>query len=164
MTIKQVQAVINAVEDVLGEDFVAGETNALEVLTKEQKSAVQEIVLNGVLNGSVTFSKSTDDVEEVKRYVNGMVDNHLRRSKVLNGGTTYKSSGKGSKKDPQLRELNKLLNTLEPGTEKYNQVQQHISARQTQIQAERTQRQAAQVRASIDTSVLPENLANMLGS
>jgi hypothetical protein len=162
MSVKQVQAVIDAVTNVLGDDFTPSATDVLSVITKEQKSDVRQAVLDGILNGTVVYNGDTSDTAAVKRYVNGMVDNHLRKSRILNGGSTYKPSATGSKRDPQLRELNKLLKTVEPGTDNYAKVQQHIATRTAQIQAEKTQKHAADIRASIDTSVLPDNLASML--
>lgn len=162
MQIKQVDAVINAVTAVLGSDFIPNTTNVLNVITKEQKEEIRKTVLNDILNGNVIFNKSTVDLTAVKRYVNGMIDNHLRKSKILNGGSTYKPSRKGSKRDPQLRELNKLLKTFEPGSDNYNNVQASINARNNQIIIEKNQKQIANVRASIDTSILPDNLASML--
>ena len=162
MSTKQVQAVISAVTSVLGDDFTPSETNVLGVITKDQKAEVRQLVLEGILNGEVEYNKDLSDEAAVKRYVNGMVDNHLRKSKILNGGNTYKPSSSGSKRDPQLRELNKLLKTFEPGTENFSKVQQHIAARTQQIQTEKSQQQVANVRASIDTSVLPDSLASML--
>ena len=162
MSLKQVQAVINAVTDVLGDDFTPSSTNVLSVITKEQKASVREAVFNGIVDGEVVYNGDVSDETALRRYVNGMVDNHLRKSKVLNGGNTYKSTGGGSKRDPKLRELNKMLKTFEPGTENYVQVQQHINARTQQLQAEKSQKQAANARAAVDTSILPSNLANML--
>jgi hypothetical protein len=162
MSTKQVQAVISAVTSVLGDDFTPSETNVLGVITKDQKTEVRQLVLEGILNGDVAFNGDITDEAAVKRYGNGMVDNHLRKSKILNGGSTYKPSGTGSKRDPQLRELNKLLKTFEPGSDNFSKVQQHIAARTEQIQTEKSQQQVANVRASIDTSVLPDSLASML--
>ena len=162
MSTKQVQAVINAVTTVLGSEFTPSSTNVLNVITKEQKAEVRENVFNGILSGDVVYNGDTSDETAVKRYVNGMVDNHLRKSKILNGGSTYKPSGNGTKRDPQLRELGKLLKTFEPGTEMYANVEQSISTRTTQLHTEKSQQQVANVRASIDTSVLPDNLASML--
>lgn len=164
MSLKQVQAVINAVTDVLGDDFTPSSTNVLSVITKEQKASVREAVFAGIISGEVEYNKDTTDETAVRRYVNGMVDNHLRKSRILNGGNTYKPTGTGSKRDPQLRELNKLLKTFEPGTDNHNKVLQHIDTRTQQIVAEKTQKQAASARASIDTSILPDNLASMLNA
>jgi len=162
MSTKQVQAVINAVTAVLGDQFIPNSTSVLSSITKEQKEEIREAVLNGVFSGEVVYNGSTVDAAAVKRYVNGMVDNHLRKSKILNGGSTYKPSGKGSKRDPQLRELSKLLKTFEPGSDNYANVQTSISTRNSQLLAEKNQKSVANVRASIDTSVLPDNLAAML--
>lgn len=142
MPLKQVQAVIDAVADVLGDDFTPNSTDVLSVITRKQKALVREQVFTGIMTGEVEYNKDVTDGAAVLRYVNGMVDNHLRRSRVLNGGNTYRPSNSESRRDPQLRELNKLLSTFKPGTDKYIQVQQHISGRASQLEAQKAQKQA----------------------
>lgn len=161
---KQVQAVVNAVSEVLGDDFTQESTVVGEVITPEQKAEVREIVLNGILNGDVAFKGSLEDEALVKRYVSGMVDNHFRKSRLLNGGSVYKPSATGTKRDPQLKELNKLLKTLSPGTEDYTKVQEHIEVRTSQLAEERAAKSIANSRAQIDTSVLPSHLTDMLNA
>jgi hypothetical protein len=162
MTTKQVSAVVNAVTEVLGDDFAPGTTVVSEIITDEQKEQVREIVFNGIMDGSVTFKGSTDDADAVRRYVNGMVDNHFRKSKALNGSKSYAPSSTGSKRDPQLKELGKLLKTFEPGTENYLKVQGHMEQRSAQLQAERGARATSAVRESINKDILPEHLAHMV--
>lgn len=163
MTTKQVSAVVNAVAEVLGDDFAPGTTVVSDIITPEQKEQVRDIVFNGIISGDVAFKGSTEDSDAVRRYVNGMVDNHFRKSKALNGGNTYKATGTGAKRDPQLKELTKLLKTFEPGTENYSKVQGHIEQRAAQLQAEKGARSAAAVRETINTDILPEHLAHMVG-
>ena len=160
--IKQVQAVVNAVNEILGDSFTEGETNVAEIISKDQKAEVREIVLNGILNGEVAFKGNLDDTPAVRRYVNGMVDNHFRKSRLLNGGSVYKPSSTGSKRDPQLKELNKLLKTLPEGSDDFNRVRSHIEKRTAEISKEREARSLANTRQNIDTSVLPPNLAEMV--
>ena len=164
MSVKQVEAVINAVTVVLGGDFQPGATVVADVITPDQKEEVREIVLKGVLEGEVAFKGDLTDEAAVRRYVNGMVDNHLRKSRQLNGGSTYKASSTGARRDPQLKELNKLLKTLSPGSEDYAKVNQHIASRLAEIKQAKQEGQAASIRASIDTSVLPSHLAEMLNN
>lgn len=161
---KQVQAVVSAVSEVLGDSFIQGSTKVTDIITTEQKTLVRENVFQGILNGNVTFNGSLEDHDTVRRYVNGMVDNHFRKSRLLNGGSTYAPTGEGTKRDPQLRELNRLLGTLEIGSDDHIKVQEHIDARSAQLVQERAAKSAANSRASIDTSVLPSNLAELINS
>jgi chromosome segregation ATPase len=161
---KQVQAVVSAVSEVLGDSFIEGSTRVTDIITTEQKTLVRENVFQGILSGNVTFNGSLEDHSAIQRYVNGMVDNHFRKSRLLNGGSTYTPSGEGTKRDPQLRELNRLLSTLEVGTDDHLKVQEHITARSAQLQQERAAKTAANSRASIDVSVLPSHLAELISS
>jgi hypothetical protein len=45
----------------------------------------------------VEYKKPTADATVVRRYVNGMVDNHLRKAKELNGGTKYTIQNPGTR-------------------------------------------------------------------
>lgn len=161
---KQVEAVVSAVSTVLGDSFTESETVVSDVITPDQKEEVRDIVFDGIVNGDIDFKGDTSDPTAVKRYVNGMVDNHFRKSRLLNGGNVYKPSSSGTKRDPQLRELNRLLKTLPAGSEDAKKVQKHIQLRTEQIKEERAAKSIANTRAQIDTSILPDNLADMLNS
>lgn len=87
--VSQKQAVISAVANELGSSFVSGQTNVRELLTDAQIDSIRSTVLEGVLSGSVTFGKDLTDVKAVKRYINGMIDNHIRKARELNGGNKY---------------------------------------------------------------------------
>lgn len=87
----QKDAVINAVASVLGDRYEAG-INAREILSSDELAEVKNIVANGVLDGSVSFSKDSSDEKAVRRYVAGLVDNHLRKAKELNGGVKYSAA------------------------------------------------------------------------
>ena len=92
---KQVDAVIDAVTKVLGDSFIPGSTKVKETLTTEQKNSVADILVKGILEGEIAYSKDVSDKRVLRRYVNGMIGNHLNRSPVLNGGNgkiTTKSS------------------------------------------------------------------------
>jgi hypothetical protein len=86
--IGQKDAVINAVASILGDRYEAG-INARELLSADEVTAVKNTVANGILSGSVSYSKDISDEKAVRRYVAGLVDNHLRKAKELNGGMKY---------------------------------------------------------------------------
>lgn len=152
---KQVSAVVNAVTEVLGDSFVVGTTVVSEVITSEQKQQVRDLVKTGIVNGEVEYGKDTSNEKELDRYVNGMINNHLKRSKKLNGGSPYQPKKKGLPRDETLRELTKFQATLQPGTEKYNEAAEAISQRRAELE---------QVRSGIDTTVVTPEISEMVNS
>lgn len=163
--IGQKQAVVNAVAEVLGSSFVSGTTVARDLLTAEQLSSVRESVFSGIMAGSVAFSKPLADSAAVRRYVNGMIDNHLRKASELNGSTKYVASGspRGSR-DPQLSTLRKLLKTYEEGSEQYAEVLSAISAREATLASEKAAARSAKRAGNVDISSLPAELQAMFSS
>lgn len=89
--IGQKDAVINAVTSILGDRFRAG-INARNILSADEIVAVKNTVANNILNGSVSYSKDASDEKAVRRYVAGLVDNHLRKALELNGGVKYSAA------------------------------------------------------------------------
>ena len=166
MTIKQKDAVVNAVVEVLGSDFVPFETLVSEVITADQKQAVRELVLAGILDGGVAYTKDISDEPTVKKYVSGLVNNHFRKAKDLNGGSTYTPTGTGAARDDQLRELNKLLSTgdYETGSEQYASIQGAITSRKAELTAAKASKQAASAAAKVDMSVIPSHILDLLQS
>ena len=166
MTIKQKDAVVNAVAEVLGNDFVPFDTVVHKVITADQKQAVREIVLAGILDGGVAYTKDITDEPTVKKYVSGLVNNHFRKAKDLNGGKTYTPTGTGSVRDEQLRELNKLLSTgnYETGSDKYASIQGAIASRKAELAAAKAAKQAATASAKVNMGVIPNHIIDLLQS
>ena len=130
----------------------------------EQKTTVKETVIDGILNGSIAYSKDLSNVVEVKKYVSGLVNNHIRRAKELNGSIVYKSSKVGSIRDSQIREMTKLLESSNypEGSEQRASIQSSIATRTAMLQSEKVAKRATTVAASIDMSVLPDNITDLL--
>ena len=163
--ISQKNAVVKAVVEVLGDDFEAGVTNVREVITPEQKASVREQLLNSFVNGEIVYSKPTDNTSDLKKYVNGLINNHFRKAKELNGGSTYRpASSTGPRGDAQLKELNKLLSSgqFSEGTDQYTSITSAIAERTSTLEAERAAKKAASSKKKIDVSVLPSNIAGLL--
>lgn len=160
--LKQKEAVVNAVISVLGDNFVPGTTVVKETVSKDQKSEIRGIVLKGILSGEVGFNGSLEDEKAVARYVNSMVDNHFRKAKELNGGSTYKPTNTGTRRDPQLKELNKLLKTLPEGSDGRDQVLEHIEIRNKQLDEMRAQKRSAASIGEIDVDALPQHLRGLV--
>ena len=160
-TIGQKQAVVNAVETVLGDSFTGTVTKVKDVLTSEQLNDIRKSVLDGILNGDVAYNKPTIDTDTVRRYVNGMVDNHLRKSKELNGGKTYKPTKTGVKRDTALLNLNRLLSTYTAGTQEHEEVKEAITARQKELKTVQSSKKKISKNA-VDTNIIPAELASII--
>lgn len=161
----QKEAVVNEVKTILGTNFDPN-IPAKDQLSKDQIIALKNNIVNNIINGTVVFSKEINDAKEVARYVSGMVSNHFRKAKELNGGNTYspQSTGKGSR-DSQICELNKLLKTFTENSEEYNQVVEAIAARKATLASEKAEllkeNKKKKELASINTNVLPDNLKDL---
>jgi vacuolar-type H+-ATPase subunit I/STV1 len=149
MTTSQINAVFQAVCSVLNKTSF---DSAVE-LSKEERNNVVNIVTEGILANKVDFSTEAkakyNTSKLVREYVVGMVSNHLRRDKRLNGG--IQDIPKTSRpKDEQL----KALKTLRDGItdpEQLAQVDQAIAERTAELQQ-------AKPKATINIDALPENL------
>ena len=167
-TISQKQSVVNAVTKVLGSSLDAS-LPARDQLSDAQLTEVKSFVSDAIMSGSVEYSKEISDAKEVSKYVSGMVSNHLRKSKELNGGSSYvpQSVGRGSR-DSQVSELNKLLKSYAEGSEEYNQIIDAISSRKQELTSEKTdvikEKKKARDLSSINMDALPESLKNLANS
>lgn len=158
MAKKQRAAVVEAVITVLGDSFVPGETIVTEVATKEQKLEARQMVYEGMLDGSIEYTKDLTNEKEVRKYANNVVDNYIRRAKELNAGQSYKRTKEGTKRDPQLKALNALINTgkVVEGTEDYNNVVSSIASRKEEIASQRGSQSTKKTEINLDS--LPPHL------
>ncbi len=166
--ISQKAAVVNEVEAILGSNFDQS-LPVKEQLTPEQISTVKINVVSGIMNGFISFNKDIGDLAEVTRYVAGMVSNHFRKAKELNGGAAYapQFSGRGSR-DTQLAELSKLLETYDEGSDEFNQIISAIDSRKAEMTTEKAvfsaERKRKKELASLNTDVLPESVKGLAES
>lgn len=166
-TLGQKEAVVNAVESVLGSGFTKGETVVKNVVTADQLAQVRQQVFDGIKNGSISYNGDTTNDQALRRYVNGMIQNHFRKAKELNGGNKYVPTSTGtSRRDPQLSNLKKLLKTYEEGSDEHQKILDAISNREEELAEERKaaaeQRKQQKIIDSIDTSALPEELSSVV--
>lgn len=168
MSISQKDAVLNEVKSILGSSFNPS-LPAKDQLTADQMNTLRNNVVAGIVAGAVSFNKDTTDEKEITRYVSGMVSNHFRKAKELNGGDSYspQSAGRGSR-DLQLSELSKLLKTFEEGSDEFNQITEAIAARRAELSVEKTEQSKERKKQkelnSINTEVLPEGLRGLAHS
>lgn len=113
MGMKQVTAVVNCTKIVLGNAFEAGRP-ILEYISDADTGRVEMLVAQGITSGEVDYGKDKSDLKEVMKYVRGMVNNHFRKCKELNGGVKYEAKNPGIRagsSDPVVKTLRQLLKT-----------------------------------------------------
>lgn len=167
--LSQKDAVVNEVKAILGSSFNSS-ISAREQLSDEQLKTIRANIVEGIINGTIEFGKQDSSKEEVSRYVSGLVSNHLRKAKELNGNVQY-SPELNSKhfRDPQINELSKLLKTYPEGSEQHIQVKTALETRRTELSAFKASA-AKEVKPkkartpSINLDVLPESLKNLANS
>jgi hypothetical protein len=144
---KQKEAVFQAIVNVTG---FTGEGACSP--TKEQRHQIHSILVEGFKAGKISIEKQYDEAG-LKSYVNGLVNNWLRKDKRLNGGTAYVAKNPGSRQgstDPQIKAMRALLSTLTDESERA-EVQRFIDARLQEIKPKQE--------VAVDFSALPADLA-----
>ena len=154
---KQNDAVFQAVCSVL--DFTSFDSAVK--LTKDERANVIAIVTEGIIAGKVDFSTEArakyDTPAKVKGYTKGMVDNHLRKDKRLNGGEKYEAKNPGSRTssgDPTLKAMKALQATVEKDSENWHQIEAAIYKRTMELSVKKT--------AVIDINALPEEFRHLV--
>ena len=119
----QVNYVVKTIMNVLEENEVeyelGGEISVKEVINDVMLNEIRVRVLNGFNNNEVMMSdkgrEKNNTPKLMKSYVNGMVNNWIRKYKPFNNGVKYVGKNVGSRKgsgDEQVREMRKLLKTI----------------------------------------------------
>jgi hypothetical protein len=150
---KQSDAVVSAVTAVCG---------VRESYTWEQvRSHLPEVVAiltEGFMSGQIQLSDPTKRNHAwLKTYIPGLVNNHVRKDKRLNGGTVYQAKNPGSRQgsgDPQIKAMRALLATgqvTDPSD--IAEVEAAIAARQAELAP----------RVEVDYSALPAALRAKFG-
>lgn len=158
----QKDAVIDAIKSILGNSFVLKTTIVKDVLTKEQKTQLIEIVYSGIMTGAIEYAPGTSDAKKVKRYTRSMVDNHLRKSVDLTGGVPYTPSKKGNKRDPKIKEMTKLLATVPVGSQQARDIEKAIELRRQHINKNKVSTDLSKAINGINVDVLPPSLATIV--
>lgn len=144
----QKTATYNAIKGVI--DFTDGET---VTLSKDQKAEVKSILVEQFNNGEIELKSTQDDMG---KYVNGLINNWLRKDKRLNGGVTYTAKNPGSRagqSDPQVKNLRLLKKTV-TDPEALADIDAAISARLAEIKPEK--------KVSIDATAIPEEFKHLI--
>lgn len=129
---KQVDAVYAAVVSVTG---FKGEGKC--ELSSEQKKLVSLALVEGFMSGKIEYSGELSE-EKIVKYVPGLINNHLRKDKRLNGGVKYEAKNPGSRSgqgDEQLTAMRNLLKLPNLSDEQRAEIESEIANRLAEIKA-----------------------------
>lgn len=159
---KQSDAVVAAVTTVLanaGIGFEEGQ-NAHPLLTKELRSQVAAILFEGFKSETIDLKTDYDDAQ-LRKYIPGLVTNHVGKDKRLNGGVNHKIKNPGSRagsSDPQIKALRALMSNVTDESERA-EIQVHIDARLQEIGETK-----AKKTVKVNYEDLPEDLKAKYGA
>ena len=145
----QREAVYQAIHSVLTDGEIEFEDggNVSEVLTKEMRENVHQIVVEGFRTGKVEFESTPANAEKLKTpsklnsYVSGLISNWIRKDKRFNGNMSYVPKNPGSRAgqgDEQLKTLRALKRQF-AGTAKEAEIDVHIDKRVEELRAAKAQ-------------------------
>jgi len=163
---KQSEAVYKAVTSVFEEADIHFEKGmkAAPLLTKEHRSQIQNILVEGLSNGSVDFSEKAkvkyDTPKKISGYVPGLINNWLRKNPDLNGGVKYEAANPGIRtgsSDPEIKNMKLLIKSNKLTAEQIPKVEAEIAKRQAVLKAEKAKN------VEIDYTAIPEDLLESLG-
>ena len=166
MKVNQKTATVNAILSVLKEHGVNYELNGSipvsEVLTDTMTNKTKEILFamfrSGNVEYSIEFKSKVDSDSELKKYINGLINNWVRRAREFNCGIKHEAKNPGSRAgstDEKVKEMKKLLSITTDPTAKA-MIQAAIDQRVAEVKAEKNQ-------VEIDYSVIPAELRAKLG-
>jgi hypothetical protein len=113
-----------------GIEFIESVTIAKDVMSKEMRGKVNEILFTGFRAGEIELGREYDD-KELKSYVSGLQTNWLNKDDRLTGGVKHVAKNPGSRAgsgDAQLKALRGLLTKASDADEKA-EIQGYIDAR-----------------------------------
>ena len=134
--------------------FPTGVVPSTTEWTKEQFTEVNERVVQAFLTGEVEKRSGGSDEAAIRKYTPGLINNWVRKSKELNGGTTYIPKNPGSRSgsgDEKLKNLKLLLEAVTDPDAKAA-VQVEIDKRIAELQP----------KVEINLDLLPEHLRALL--
>lgn len=129
----QKTAAYNAIVSVItraGIEFIESVTIAKDVMTKEMRAQVNQILFEGFRAGEIELGREYDD-KELKTYVSGLQTNWLNKDDRLTGGVKHVAKNPGSRAgsgDAQLKALRGLMTKATDDAER-QEIQGYIDAR-----------------------------------
>lgn len=125
--------------------------------TREHRAQIAMVLTEGFKSGEIAYEGDFNTLPDSKQkqYVSGLISNWLRKDERLNGGEKYVAKNPGSRagsSDPQLKALRTLISKPDLSEAERTEIQGYIDARVSELNA-------SKVKATVDFSALPAELA-----
>ena len=126
-----------------GDYELNGSTIMSEALSDTDKASIRESLFKMSRAGEISYkpdfiANKLNDDSELKKYISGLLNNHLRKTPEFNGGAKYKAKNPGSRAhvgDAKLTALKRLASTMTQGQEGWDDVMSEIVKRKAEIEA-----------------------------
>ncbi len=158
MKLSQVASVVTFTKQILGDAWTEG-TDVKSVVTKDQVNEIANLIADGMTSDEVDLSSEAkakfDTRVKLVTYVKGMINNHYRKSKLLNGGSEYEIKNPGSRSGSvELKQaLSLKAKIIADGKEIPESLEIFIANEQAKVVVKTTK--------ELDLSSLPEELRNL---
>jgi hypothetical protein len=146
----QNEAVVIAVRTV----FTEGVVPETKTWTQSQKDEIHSLVFRMFKSGECTKNSGGQTDADLLKYIPGLVNNHVRKDKRLNGGVEYTPKNPGSRSgsgDESIRAM-KMLLSVTTETDARAQIQAAIDERLAQLKP----------KVEINAAALPEALRHLV--
>ena len=141
----QKEAVFHVVKSFYGDKFKNGQ----EYPQADKREMVN--ILMEMYNSGEWEIKS--EQENLRSYVVGLLNNHLRKDVRLNGGNKYEPKRKGSRSgDATVKAIRQLMKILDPESEEYARANDALNKRLAELN-----------KVEIDVEALPAELRGLVG-
>jgi len=147
----QKEAVFQTVTSFYGDKFENGMSH-----NKEDKSAIVTSLVESFEAGNIEIKS---EQENVRTYMIGLLNNHLRKDTRLNGGDKYVAKNPGSRAgqtDPEVKAARTALKTFAEGDPRIEKFEAFIATKVASLKA-------AKAVKEIDMDALPEELKALVG-
>ena len=121
-------------------------------LTKDEKSTIRDILVAGFERDEIELKRKQDDLP---KYVNGLLNNWMRKDKRLNGNVQHVIKNKGSRSKDELIKNLRLLKDKTESPEDIIKIDEAIKARFAEIRPSKPTQE-------VDMSVIPTDLLESL--
>ena len=163
MSISQKLAVTNAILSMFPDFKLKGEVKLSDLLTTENKKELKAVLFEGFRAGEIIMSpeaqtKYANDDVGMNKYVNGLLDNWVRKNPEFNCGQKYVTKNPGSRAgsgDDKIRAMRNLKKTPGLTAETLAEIDTEIAKRLAEIKP-------AAAAAVINVEALPEHLRHLV--
>jgi uncharacterized protein YlxP (DUF503 family) len=170
LPMKQKEAVVKYVIEVLGEDYNPS-VAVSNYITKDQQRTAIDLMVAGFESGEVDLKdRSTskrEDSKVLRTYASSVVSNWIRKSKELNGGVDFENKNPGSRTNPQIKQALLLLKELQSSGADEARIQEVSAFIEETREALKASKPIKTVRTKkvkeLDLSAIPESLRSLVG-